>query len=117
MIQIDGLARRQVEAAMAAGKMPFLQRLLKRDGYEMHTFYPGIPATTPAVQAELYYGVRSAVPAFSFFDRTLNQVGRMWDPDWAPATLNPPAVVLGMKQLGVDVSAWTGERTPVPGGS
>ena len=40
---------------------------------------------------------------------------RMWDYDWAPATINPPAVILGMKQLGVDVSAWTGERTPVPG--
>src|SRR5687767_14620390 len=40
---------------------------------------------------------------------------RMWDYDWAPATLNPKAVVLGMKQLGVDVSAWTGERSPVPG--
>jgi hypothetical protein len=40
---------------------------------------------------------------------------RMHDPDWAPATLNPPAVILGMKQLGVDVSAWTGERSPVPG--
>ena len=38
---------------------------------------------------------------------------RMWDYDWAPAVLNPPAVVLGMKQLGVDVSAWTGERSPV----
>jgi hypothetical protein len=38
----------------------------------------------------------------------------MHDPDWAPATLNPPAVILGMKQLGVDVSAWTGERSAVP---
>jgi len=40
---------------------------------------------------------------------------RMWDPDWPPATLDPRAVVAGMKRLGVDVSAWTGERTPVPG--
>jgi hypothetical protein len=39
---------------------------------------------------------------------------RMWDPDWAPATLNPKAVIFGMKQLGVDVSAWTGERSPLP---
>ena len=39
---------------------------------------------------------------------------RMHDYDWAPATLNPPAVILGMKQLGVDVSAWTGERSQVP---
>src|SRR5687768_13061185 len=85
MIQIDGLGRRQFEAALAAGKMPFLRQLLKRDGYEMRTFYPGIPATTPAVQAELYYGVRSAVPAFSFFDRALKKMGRMWDPEWAKA--------------------------------
>lgn len=85
MIQIDGLARRQFEAAVAAGKMPYLRRLLERDGYDLRTFYPGIPATTPGVQAELYYGVRCAVPAFSFFDRSLKELGRMWDPDWAKA--------------------------------
>ncbi|HWA84675.1 MAG TPA: endonuclease/exonuclease/phosphatase family protein [Opitutus sp.] len=85
LIQIDGLARRQLEAAMAAGRMPFLARLVRREGYDLRTFYPGLPSTTPAVQAELYYGVRSAVPAFSFFDRALNKIGRMWDPDWAKA--------------------------------
>ena len=30
-------------------------------------------------------------------------------------TIDPKAVIFGMKQLGVDVSAWTGERTPIPG--
>jgi hypothetical protein len=39
---------------------------------------------------------------------------RMHDYDWAPATLDPKAVIFGMKQLGVDVSAWTGERSPIP---
>ncbi|HEY9558008.1 MAG TPA: organomercurial lyase [Acidimicrobiales bacterium] len=39
---------------------------------------------------------------------------RMHDYDWGPATLNPKAVIFGMKQLGVDVSAWTGERSEVP---
>lgn len=85
LIQIDGLARRQLEAAIARGRMPFLRRLLASEIYELRTFYPGIPATTPAVQAELFYGVRSAVPAFSFFDRILKKVGRMWDPEWAKA--------------------------------
>lgn len=85
LIQIDGLARRQLEAALSAGRMPFLRRLLTSDAYELRTFYPGIPSTTPAVQAELFYGVRSAVPAFSFFDRTLKKIGRMWDPEWAKA--------------------------------
>jgi endonuclease/exonuclease/phosphatase family metal-dependent hydrolase len=83
LIQIDGFARMQLERALAARRMPFLSRLLNREGYELKTFYPGLPTTTPAVQAELYYGVRSAVPAFSFFDRSLKQVGRMWDPEWA----------------------------------
>jgi endonuclease/exonuclease/phosphatase family metal-dependent hydrolase len=85
LIQIDGLARRQFEAAVAKGRMPFLRRLLASEVYELKTFYPGIPSTTPAVQAELFYGVRSAVPAFSFFDRAMKKVGRMWDPEWAKA--------------------------------
>lgn len=49
----------------------------------MRAFYPGIPSTTPAVQAELFYGVRSAVPAFSFFDRKRGELGRMYDSAWA----------------------------------
>ena len=85
MIQIDGFARAQLERALAAKRMPFLARLLSREGYQLRTFYPGLPTTTPAVQAELYYGVKSAVPAFSFFDRALKKMGRMWDPDWAKA--------------------------------
>lgn len=83
LIQIDGFARGQLERALAAKRMPFLSRLLSREGYDLRTFYPGLPTTTPAVQAELYYGVRSAVPAFSFFDRTMKKLGRMWDPEWA----------------------------------
>jgi endonuclease/exonuclease/phosphatase family metal-dependent hydrolase len=83
LIQIDGLARVQLERALKAGEMPFLRRLRDANGYQLNTFYPGLPSTTPAVQAELFYGVRSAVPAFSFFNRTLKAMGRMWDPEWA----------------------------------
>jgi hypothetical protein len=38
---------------------------------------------------------------------------RMHDYDWPPATLDPRAVISGMKQLGVDVSPWTGERSSI----
>ncbi len=85
LIQIDGFGRGQLERALAAGRMPFLSRLVRREGYQIHTFYSGLPSTTPAVQAELYYGVRSAVPAFSFYDRVAGRIGRMWDPEWAKA--------------------------------
>ncbi|HEY5704401.1 MAG TPA: endonuclease/exonuclease/phosphatase family protein [Terrimicrobiaceae bacterium] len=83
LIQIDGLPRRQVEAAMAAGRMPFLRRLRDHGQHPLHTFYSGLPSTTPAVQGELYYGVRAGVPAFSFLDRSLGEMGMLFDSDWA----------------------------------
>ncbi len=83
LIQIDGLSRRQMERAIERGRMPFLRRLLEREQYETYTFYSGLPSSTPAVQAELYYGVRCAVPAFSYFDRSSRQVFTMFMADCA----------------------------------
>jgi endonuclease/exonuclease/phosphatase family metal-dependent hydrolase len=83
MIQIDGLGREQLERAMKRGRMPFLRRLLKQRGYALHTAYSGIPSSTPAVQGELYYGAKCAVPAFSFLDRRVGEIGVMMHPDWA----------------------------------
>jgi endonuclease/exonuclease/phosphatase family metal-dependent hydrolase len=83
LIQIDGLARSQLEAAITAGRMPFLESLLLRESYGLRTFYSGLPSTTPAVQAELYYGVRAGVPAFSFVDRSSGEAGTMFDSEWA----------------------------------
>ncbi len=83
LIQIDGLSRGQMERAMERGRLPFLQSLLQREHYETRTFYPGLPTSTPAVQAELYYGVRGAVPAFSYFERATHRVFTMFTPDYA----------------------------------
>lgn len=83
LIQIDGLGYDQMVRAMEKRRMPFLARLLGHEGYRLHTFYSGQPATTPAVQGELYYGVRTAVPAFSFLDPKADGVGVMFDPEWA----------------------------------
>jgi endonuclease/exonuclease/phosphatase family metal-dependent hydrolase len=69
LLQIDGLSRKQMERAMERGRLPFLRRLIQREHYETRTFYSGLPASTPAVQGELYYGERCAVPSFSMFDR------------------------------------------------
>src|SRR5690242_4748717 len=63
LVQIDGFSREELDRAIAKKKMPFLARLRERNGYGLKTFYPGVPSTTPAVQAELYYGVRTGVPA------------------------------------------------------
>ncbi len=80
LIQIDGLSHRQFERALAAGRMPYLRKLMQREAYRAEVLYSGLPSSTPAVQGELMYGVRCAVPAFSFFDRRSRALVRMWDP-------------------------------------
>lgn len=78
LIQIDGLARRHFEAALAKGRMPFTRRLLEREDYRLYTLYSGIPSTTPSVQGELFYGVRQVVPAFGFRDSESGEQVRMF---------------------------------------
>jgi endonuclease/exonuclease/phosphatase family metal-dependent hydrolase len=43
--------------------------------------YSGLPSSTPAVQGELFFGVKGAVPAFSFLERTTGKIRRMYDSD------------------------------------
>ena len=78
LIQIDGLSHTQLCRALE-GKMPFLHRLLRREHYGLHALYSGMPSSTPAVQAELFYGVRSAVPAFSFRHARSGRIIRMFE--------------------------------------
>ncbi len=80
LIQIDGLAKKQLESAFHHNRMPFLQSLLDRQHYTLHHHYPGIPSTTPAVQGELFYGVRQGVPAFHFYDPDRKRNSVMLDP-------------------------------------
>ncbi len=81
MIQVDGLSRNQLQQALKKKKMPFVHRLLKKERYQLHSHYSGLPASTPGVQAELFYGVKGAVPAFSFLDKKSGRIVRMFDPD------------------------------------
>lgn len=83
MIQIDGLSQPQFERALNRGELPFLRRLIRREHYQLHAHYSGLPSTTPAVQAELFYGVRGAVPAFSFRDHESRRIVRMYEPEVA----------------------------------
>lgn len=83
IVQIDGLSRKQFERAVDSGRMPFLKNLVRSKSHTLLSFYPGLPSCTPAVQAELFYGVKCATPAFSFYDRESQQEVRMYDAEWA----------------------------------
>jgi endonuclease/exonuclease/phosphatase family metal-dependent hydrolase len=83
LIQIDGLSHRQLESAFRNGRMPFLAHLREKERHRLHHLYSGMPSNTPAVQGELFYGVKGVVPAFSFQDRRSGEIRRMFDPDSA----------------------------------
>jgi len=85
IIQIDGLSHTQLGRALERGRMPFLRRLLEREGYRLHVMYSGVPSTTPAVQGELFYGVRQAVPAFRYLHRKSREIRVMYEPAAASA--------------------------------
>ncbi len=81
IVQIDGLSRRRLERAVAEGHLPFVRRLLDEEAYGVVPVYSGLPSTTPAVQAELFYGRPVAVPAFAFVDRASGRAFRMYEKD------------------------------------
>ena len=80
LIQIDGLSQHEFRKALYRGELPFLKRLLDRENYHEHSHYSGLPACTPAVQGELFYGVKTIVPAFAFRDPDARRVVRMYEP-------------------------------------
>ncbi len=83
IIQIDGLSAARLRGAVGAGRMPFVARLLASGELQMVPFYTGLPSTTPAVQAELFYGVEMAVPSFTFVDHATSRLMRMYQHDAA----------------------------------
>jgi len=81
IIQIDALSKKELERALSAGRMPFLKNLIDAQGYVLQSHYSGMPCSTASVQAELFYGVKSGVPAFTFFDRKTERVFTMLNPE------------------------------------
>ncbi|MCR4336302.1 MAG: glycosyltransferase [Candidatus Omnitrophica bacterium] len=78
LIQIDGFSGLQLKKAFVNHEMPFLKGLLQKKYYQLYPHYPGLPSSTPAVQGELFYGVKQIVPAFAFFDRQNRKIFRMY---------------------------------------
>ena len=69
LVQLDGVSRRRLEWAMRCGHMPFLARRLDRGALGLSSSRSGAPASTPAFQAGLLYGVSPSVPGFVWYDR------------------------------------------------
>jgi hypothetical protein len=69
LIQLDGLSFTQFHNALGKGRLPFLGKLIATGSHVCKPMYSGMPSTTPAFQGELFYGIKSCVPAFEFISR------------------------------------------------
>ncbi len=63
------MSYRQFHRALEGTRLPSLRRLSEGGRYEKKRFYSGLPSATPAVQGELFYGVKSSIPAIAYYDR------------------------------------------------
>lgn len=73
LIQIDGLSHTQFQKALDDRRLPFLKKQIQQGFHGVKPMYSGVPSATPAFQGELFYGVKSCVPAFEFIVRKENQ--------------------------------------------
>ncbi len=81
LVQVDGVSRRRLERAMADGWMPALAARLASGRHVLASSRSGAPASTPAFQAGLFYGVSPSVPGFMWFDRETRREVRMDRPE------------------------------------
>jgi endonuclease/exonuclease/phosphatase family metal-dependent hydrolase len=79
MIQIDGLSEDAFQRALKHGRLPFMKSLLEKEEYKQLSLYSGLPSSTPAIQAELFYGVKQAVPAFCYYDGVAGRIVSMFE--------------------------------------
>lgn len=77
LLQLDGVSRGRLEAAIARGDMPALAARLARGTHVLSSCRSGVPASTPAFQAGLFYGVSPGVPGFAWYDRATGREVRM----------------------------------------
>lgn len=69
MMEIDGLSYHHLKKALADGRLPTLQRLMTKEGYQLTRIDCGIPSQTSACQAGIMFGDNSDIPAFRWYDK------------------------------------------------
>ena len=77
LLHLDGVGRRQLEAAMERGYAPVMRALLERGPYRLSPSRAGAPTSTPAFQAGLLYGAQHGIPGYTWYDKHLRREVRM----------------------------------------
>src|SRR3954468_1823634 len=81
VVHLDGVPIQLLREAVETGAMPFLSRLVRSGAYHLDSAFWGSPASTPAFQAGILFGIRHAnLPAYQWFDRELGREVKMNSP-------------------------------------
>lgn len=81
VVHLDGVPHDVLRKAAYEGQMPFFSRLVQSGAYRLDTAFWGTPASTPAFQGGLMYGLRHpGLPAYNWFDREEGREVRMNKP-------------------------------------
>ncbi|MBI5871513.1 alkaline phosphatase family protein [archaeon] len=68
IVFIDGISYDLIKDIQPA-YCPFIAKLIRKKGFRLQEYNPGIPTTTPYVQAGMFYGENSEIPGFRFVDK------------------------------------------------
>jgi uncharacterized membrane protein YvlD (DUF360 family) len=74
LLQIDGLSSAALLRAVAAGRMPFLERELQTRRLLLHRWDTGIASQTAASQCGLLFGDDDDIPAFRWLEKETGRV-------------------------------------------
>jgi hypothetical protein len=69
ILQIDALSHDDLQRAMADGHLPHVKKMLGA-GHQLHSWRPGAPSDTAAIQCSLMYGSKKDVPGFYWYNRS-----------------------------------------------
>lgn len=69
VLQIDALSHKDLCAALDAGFMPRLKALIDDGTYRLERWRCGMPSDTAAIQCAMWYGNKSQVPGFYWYDK------------------------------------------------
>ena len=74
VIQVDGLSLPVLEAAIRAGRVPTLGRLVRRGEATLHPWQALLPPTTPASQAGILHGNNDGIAGFRWFEKATGRL-------------------------------------------
>jgi uncharacterized membrane protein YvlD (DUF360 family) len=75
IIQVDGLSKPVLEAAVRAGRMPYIDGLVRSESHQLLEWRCQVPSMTSASQAGILFGSADDIPAFRWYEK---EAGRLF---------------------------------------